>query len=131
VSEAPPPVTEGLLGTPEHPHARDISQFLVHITSDEDSLGSIHASGILDAREPHGFTKGLHMVRESHLSACPTEMPLSELSRMRRFGKYGIAFRREFAIRSGGQRVWYLNDGCAPGTAAGLVDTRGEWFSGR
>lgn len=111
MTDEPPGITPELLGTPEHPGARDLSDFVVHLTSDEESLGSILANGVLEAREPHGFTKGLWKVRGQHLSACLTEMPLTELSRMRRFGEYGIAFRKDFVRAAGGQRVWYLDEG--------------------
>lgn len=117
MGDEPPGVSDDLLGTPEHPSARDLSQYLVHITSDEEALGSVLASGHLEARNPHGFTKGLFMVEDEHRSACLTEMPLTELARMRRFGQYGVAFRKDFVRAAGGQRVWYLDDGCAPLTA--------------
>ncbi|MFF2453944.1 hypothetical protein [Isoptericola sp. NPDC058082] len=107
----PPDIAPEFLGTPEHPNARDLSNFLVHLTSDEEALGSILANGILEAREPHGFTKSLWMVREQHLSTCLTEMPLTELPRMRKYAEYGIAFRKDFVRAAGGQRVWYLDEG--------------------
>lgn len=109
-----PRITDDLLGTPEHPTARDLSQYLVHMTPSEDALGSILATGVIEARKPHGFTSGLFMVNEKHLSACLTEMPLPELGRMKRFGQYGIAFRKDYVRAAGGQRVWYLDDGSAP-----------------
>lgn len=120
----PPGVPEDFLGTPEHPTARDLSEYLVHMTSSEEALGSILASGHLEAREPHGFTKSLFMVRDEHLSACFTEMPLTELSRMHRRGVYGIAFHKDFIRKAGGQRVWYLDDGSAPLTALNTMKSR-------
>jgi len=123
-SDQSPGITDDLLGTPEHPSARDLSQYLVHITSSEEALGSILASGHLEARKPHGFTSGLFMVHDQHLSACLTEMPLTELARMRRFGQYGVAFRKDFVRKAGGQRVWYLDDDSVPLTAlTGIKDS--------
>ncbi len=121
MTDEPPGVTDDLLGTPEHPDARDLSQYLVHIAADEEALGSILASGRLEARKPHGFTKGLYCVEDQHLSACLTEMPLTELKRMSRFGQYGVAFRKDLVRTAGGQRVWYLDDGSAPLTALNAI----------
>jgi len=121
MTDEPPGVTDDLLGTPEHPDARDLSQYLVHIAKNEEALGSILASGHLEARKPHGFTKSLYRVEDQHLSACLTEMPLTELKRMSRFGQYGVAFRKDFIRSAGGQRVWYLDDGSAPLTALNAI----------
>lgn len=121
MTDEPHGITDDLLGTAEHPSARDLSQYLVHITDTEESLGSILASGHLEARKPHGFTGGLFKVRDRHLSACLTEMPLTELARMKRFGQYGVAFRKDFVRAAGGQRVWYLDDGSAPLAALNAI----------
>lgn len=101
-------------GTPEHPTARDLSRYAVHMTSSEENLASILVSGCIEARTPHGFTKGLFMVEQQHLSSSYSEMPLSEIHRLSRHGSYGLAFPQEWLKRQGAQPVWYLTEGSPP-----------------
>jgi hypothetical protein len=55
------------------------------------------------------------MVEDKHKAACLTEMPLSELDRLRERRKsWGVAFKRDFVLKQGGQRVWYLDTDKAP-----------------
>lgn len=55
------------------------------------------------------------MVANKHRAACFTEMPLSELDRLRQRKKsWGIAFKRDFVLKQGGQRVWYLDSDKTP-----------------
>lgn len=43
--------------------------------------------------------------------ACLSEIPLEFIDRLtRRRGLYGVAFTRPFVAKSGGTRVWYLDD---------------------
>lgn len=103
-------IPEHLLGTEQHRGARDLSDYLVHMTTSPQALASIITSGRIEAKNRFGLGKGLDVVEMKHLSACFTEMPLSELERLRDRGKsWGIAFKREFVLGQGGQRVWYLD----------------------
>lgn len=111
-------VPEHMLGTDQYRDARDISGYLVHMTRSAEDLGSIIASGRVEARNRFGLGRSLDAVSEKHESACFTEMPLSELARLRDRGKpYGIAFKREFVLSQGGQRVWYVDGGLGPHSA--------------
>lgn len=108
-------IPDYLLGTQRHRNARDLSEYLVHMTTSPQALASIITSGCVEARKPFGIGRGLQMVRNKHVSACFTEMPLSELDRLRERNKsWGIAFKREFVVEQGGQRVWYLDVDKAP-----------------
>ncbi|WP_413247832.1 hypothetical protein [Sinomonas flava] len=115
-------VPESLLGTQQHRTARDLSDYLVHMTTSPQSLASVITSGRIEARNRFGLGRRLDMVEKKHLSACFTEMPLSELDRLRNRGKsWGIAFKREFILRQGGQRVWYLDTDKSPYQALHLL----------
>lgn len=118
-------VPDHLLGTRQHRSARDLSDYLVHMTTSPAALASIITSGRIEARKPFGLGRTLNMVGDKHKAACFTEMPLSELDRLRERNKsWGIAFRREFVLKQGGQRVWYLDADKAPYRAVyGLKET--------
>lgn len=108
-------IPDRLLGTEQHRDARDLSEYLVHMTRSPHDLASIITSGRIDARNRFGLGRSLDKVAEKHLSACFTEMPLSELGRLRDRGKlWGIAFKREFVLNQGGQRVWYVDGDKTP-----------------
>jgi hypothetical protein len=108
-------VPEHLLGTEQHRTARDLSDYLVHMTTSPQALASIITSGWIEARNRFGLGRGLDVVEKKHLSACFTEMPLSEVDRLRdRSKSWGIAFKREFFLSQGGQRVWYLDVNKSP-----------------
>lgn len=108
-------VPEQFLGTQQHRQARDLSEYLVHMTKSPQDLASIVTSGSVEARKRFGIGRGLDMVATKHLSACFTEMPLSELRRLRERGKpWGVAFKREFVLKQGGQRVWYVDNDKTP-----------------
>jgi hypothetical protein len=108
-------IPDHLLGTEQHRGARDLSEYLVHMTRTPHDLASINTSGRIEARNRFGLGRSLDMVAEKHLSACFTEMPLSELGRLRDRGKlWGIAFKREFVLNQGGQRVWYVDGNKTP-----------------
>ncbi|ALE93783.1 hypothetical protein AOC05_18010 [Arthrobacter alpinus] len=85
------------------------------MTTSPQALASIVTSGRVEARNRFGIGRGLDMVAEKHEAACFTEMPLSELDRLRDRGKsWGIAFKRDFVLQHGGQRVWYLDINGSP-----------------
>lgn len=108
-------IPEHLLGTQQHRNARDLSDYLVHMTTTPQALASIVTSGRIEARNPFGLGRSFHMVEDKHKAACFTEMPLSELDRLRdRRKSWGIAFKRDFVLKQGGQRVWYLDIDKAP-----------------
>lgn len=121
-------IPEHLLGTQQHRNARDLSEYLVHMTTTPQALASIITSGHIEARKPFGLGRGLQMVGDKHKAACFTEMPLSELDRLRdRRKSWGIAFKRDFVLKQGGQRVWYLDVDKAPYQAIhGLKETAFE-----
>ncbi|MFB2572364.1 hypothetical protein [Micrococcus sp. IITD107] len=102
-------IPEHLLGTEQHRQARDLSEYLVHMTTTPEALGHIITTGHIEARNRFGIGRGIDHVKHKHASACFTEMPVSELDRLRDRNKpWGIAFKREFVLERGGQRVWYL-----------------------
>lgn len=108
-------IPDRLLGTAQHRSARDLSEYLVHMTRTPHDLASIITSGRIEARNRFGLGRSLDMVAENHVSACFTEMPLSELGRLRDRGKlWGLAFKREFVLNHGGQRVWYVDGDKTP-----------------
>lgn len=76
-------VPEHLLGTQQHRNARDLSEYLVHMTTTPQALASIITSGRIEARKPFGIGRSLRMVEDKHKAVCFTEMPLSELDRLR------------------------------------------------
>lgn len=104
-----------MLGTPHHAEAKDLSSYLVHMTTSAASLANIVTTGKVAARNRFGLGRTLNKVATKHESACFTEMPLTELNRLRDRGKsWGIAFKKEFVERQGGQRVWYLGSESSP-----------------
>lgn len=107
---AKPDVPQQFLGTTQFPDASDLSSYLIHMTSSAEALASILASGHLEARNPFGLAGKRTENAESHKAACFTEAPASEINRIRR-GRYGIAFHKDFIVKAGGQRVWYINYG--------------------
>lgn len=112
-----PTLPDGFIGTPEFPAARDLSRYAVHMTASEESLSNILVSGCIEARTTHGFTKGLFMVEQQHLSSSYSEMPLSEIHRLSRHGPYGLVFSQVWLRQHGAQRVWYLDEGSPSLTA--------------
>jgi hypothetical protein len=108
-------IPEHLLGTQKHRNARDLSDYLVHMTTSPAALASIITSGHIEARNRFGLGRTLDKVGSKHAAACFTEMPLSELDRLRDRNKsWGIAFKRDFILKQHGQRVWYLDADKAP-----------------
>jgi hypothetical protein len=64
-------IPEHLLGTQQHRNARDLSDYLVHMTTTPQALASIITSGRIEARKPFGLGRGLHMVEDN------TKLPAS------------------------------------------------------
>lgn len=105
-------VRKELLGTRQHPEARDLSRWLVHLTRSEGELLSILRSGCIEAPNPFGVGKDFHIVVDDHRSVCLTEIPLSELERMTKTRPWGIVFDKErLRKKYGAQPVWYLSEG--------------------
>lgn len=113
----PQPRGVRLRGTKHHPEARDLSEYLVHMTKTEEDLRSILSSGSLEGRNAFGiapyWAKHHDEVKKRHLSVCLTEMPLSELARMglaQTNRPYGLVFRQDFIRKMEGQPVWYVGE---------------------
>src|SRR5690606_8484326 len=99
-----------LLGYRRDPKWRDMSDYLVHFTETPETLRQILLEGRVHAGGPHGWGRDIKEVRDGHLSACFSEIPLDQLDRLRRrHGPYGVGFCREFIRQAGGARVWYLD----------------------
>jgi hypothetical protein len=102
-----------VLNVPEqylHPKWRDMSEWVVHFTGTEYALKSILADRLINAGGPFGQGRTITEVRDAHMSACLSEIPLDHLDRLyQRHGRWGLGFRKEFVTRSGGARVWYVD----------------------
>jgi hypothetical protein len=106
------PQNRPAFGSAKFPDARDLSEYLVHLTKSEEDLANILLTGRLEARNPFGLGRHVPQVRSNHHSACLTEAPLPELTRVaKKKGSWGIAFRHDFIKQVGGHRVWYLDEG--------------------
>lgn len=111
----PHEIPDKFLGTVQHQNARDLSKYLVHMTRTPESLAGIITSGQIEVGKSFGIAKYQSQVVKKHQSACFTEMPLTELDRLRDRGKpWGLAFERDFVLSKGGQRVWYVDNDRAP-----------------
>lgn len=81
---------------------------LVHFTRHIEDLVSILLTGRVEARNEFGFFPVWSAVRDRHLSACFTELPIGDLHRVARAkGKYGIAVNKLFAKHEGAKEVIY------------------------
>ena len=109
-----PNVPSDLLGGMRHPDARDLTRYLVHITSSVENLVNILTMGKIEARSPFGIARNPFSLEPTQHSACFAEIPANELSRLTRRGRYGVGFPVEVIRGKGGQRVWYLDDGSDP-----------------
>ncbi len=94
-----------------------MSEYAVHFTKEGDTTAystmlKILSSGTLVPGGPFGAARGLGALGETQRSVCFSEIPLDQLDRLvERRSQYGIAFRQDFLIRSGGGRVWYVDEG--------------------
>ncbi len=98
-----------LVGTAQHPRAKDLSSYLIHMTRTPADLASILVDGCIEARGAFGLAGQDPSRSDSHRCVCLTETPAQEIERFASKRKYGIVFKRAFIIRLGGQRVWYVN----------------------
>lgn len=87
----------------------DSSDFLIHLVGKNDSVNSmmeILSSGVVEAKSVFGYQRDLHNTKAS----CFSEIPPGFLKRLvDRRSTHGIAFKKEFMIKSGAQRVWYID----------------------
>lgn len=104
-------VPEQLLGSGPKNDWRDMSDYLIHFTSEEENFKQILSSGTLKRGKPYGFRRfrSEEVVRERHRSVCFSEIPLDQLSRLSaRKGRYDIGFSKKYLQHKGGTRVWYI-----------------------
>jgi hypothetical protein len=95
---------------------RDMSEYVVHFTKGADgsngydTLLRILWTGAIEARSVFGMARNMVYVAHTQAAACFSEIPLEYLDRLtnRRESCYGLAFRKEFVIASGGGPVWYV-----------------------
>lgn len=105
-------VPDHLLGDHRDSTWGDMSDYVVHLTTNPTVLGAILGTGCLRASGPFGYSyfRKLPEVQQRHRSVCFSEIPLNELDRLtRRNGHYGIAFTKEFLRKNQGARVWYVD----------------------
>lgn len=119
-------------GTVQHPEARDLSRYLVHMTRTPERLAEILLSGRVEARTSFGMGGEYSMVKRTHRTVCLTEMPLAEIHRMAEGERRcGIAFPIDMVRAAGGQPVWYVDEGTAQhaGVEQGMADLSrtGDW----
>lgn len=107
-------VPEHLLGYWSGRRWLDMSRYVVHFTDSEAAFISILREGILRPGGPYGWGKNVTEVRDGHISACLSEVPINHIQRlMDRHGSWGIGFKKPFGRDAGGSRVWYVDDDTA------------------
>lgn len=99
----------------------DLSTFVVHLTKDKDSLGSIVRDWRIEARSVWGLAKNKikkgSPEAESQKCVCFTETPLEYIhlivgqikGRSYEIGPYGIALTKRLARNKGVNPVWYVD----------------------
>lgn len=90
-----------------------MSDYLVHFTKSERTLGAILTSGCLRASGPFGFSfyRTIPEVTARHQSVCLSEIPLDQLHQLtKRHGQYGVGFTKDFIRSRQGARVWYVDE---------------------
>ncbi|MEM1334381.1 MAG: hypothetical protein AAGG08_13095 [Actinomycetota bacterium] len=93
-----------------------MSEWVVHFTPSPSALGAILAEREIRASGPFGWARSISQVRQAHMSACLSEIPLDHLARLtERRGLWGIGFTKSYVASVGGARVWYLEEGVGPG----------------
>lgn len=99
-----------LAGYKRDPKWTDMSDWLVHFTRDQDSLASILTTKTVRADRPLGWAIYYTEI-QSQNSACFSEVPIKDMNRLiNHRSAWGIAFRRDFIVGRGGNRVWYLEE---------------------
>lgn len=102
-----------------------MSDWVVHFTDSKDNLASILHDRFIRPSGPFGNGRNFDEVRERHMSACFSEIPLDHLSRLyERHGPWGIGFNRRVIDAADGGRVWYLERDTEPARA--LFDLTGH-----
>jgi hypothetical protein len=100
-------VPDHLLGYKGDPKWRDMSDYLVHFTS-ESNLLSILRDGEVKPLTHGGWAMKDPATKHLQMSACFSEIPVDVIDRLtKRRGRYGIGFRRDFIRDQGGGRLWY------------------------
>ena len=109
---------EPYLGHERNPTWTDMSGYLVHFTDSYKNLEGILAERLVRPSGPNGWGRRVAEVKEAHMSACFSEIPLSHVGRLTaRHGQWGIGFSKAFVTSRGGARVWYLESGGPQGTS--------------
>lgn len=102
-----------LLGSGPNKEWLDMSDYLVHFTSKEETFKQILLSGTLKCNGPFGFHhyRNEQIALDKHRSVCFSEAPLDQLDRLaRRKGYYGIGFPKSTLKQKGATRVWYIDE---------------------
>lgn len=111
-----------------HPISGDMSDYVVHFTHSAATLGKILGTGYLKPSGPYGFGhfRKIPDVASLHMSACLSEIPLDQLTRLTgRHGHFGVGFTKDFILQNHGARVWYLDQGSTQArTLRTLLDAR-------
>ncbi len=86
----------------------DQSDFLIHLVGKNEPYNtfmSILSSGIIESKNSFGFKKAVHKKK----SICFSEIPPFYLQKLvsRRYN-HGIAFKKDWLLEKGAQRVWYV-----------------------
>ncbi len=112
-------------GTSQHPHARDLSEYLVHLTRSREELEAILRTGVIEARTPQGLALYTAPDLNSQQAVSFTETPIPDLARMAARGRqYGIVFSKE-RLRKYHRAlpVWYVTEGSTPhGSIRAMMD---------
>lgn len=86
----------------------DQSEYLIHLVGKNnpyDSFMAILHSGVIEARNPFGFKRNEHQKK----SACFSEIPPVHLQTLVKSRyNHGVAFKKEWLLSKGAQRVWYV-----------------------
>src|SRR6185312_14798644 len=103
-------VPNDLLGYKGDPKWRDMSDYLVHFTSESNLLSILH-DGEVKPLTHGGWAMNDASTRHLQMSACFSEIPIDVIDRLtKRRGHYGIGFRRDFVRQKGGGRLWYAEE---------------------
>jgi hypothetical protein len=86
----------------------DQSDYLIHLVGKDnpyDSFMNILYSGVVEAKNAFGYKRQEHQKK----SICFSEIPPVYLQKLvqRRFN-HGVAFKKEWLLSKGAQRVWYI-----------------------
>lgn len=97
------------LGYGGHPHWRDMSEYLVHLTDTLDALTSILRDQTVHARSAYGAIRNHEVLGPGQRVVCMSEIPLDHLDRLAdKHGRFGLAFTKRELTPRGAVPVWYL-----------------------